>query len=107
MNKDEIEKFKESFGYKGKPKQWQEGFDACLRHWPEPWIDVKDKVPTDQQEVIVRQDPLTNNKNALFAKYNTKTNHFEVLGGTVDGIHLCVTYWSDITHWRPKPETTI
>ena len=31
----DIEKIKEEFGYKGKPKQWQVGFDALLRHMPD------------------------------------------------------------------------
>lgn len=29
------EKIKEEFGYKGKPKQWQVGFDALLKHMPD------------------------------------------------------------------------
>ncbi len=32
---DLIEKVKEEFGYVGKPKQWQLGFDALLHHLPD------------------------------------------------------------------------
>ena len=31
----DIEGIKKEFGYKGKPKQWQIGFDALLRHMPD------------------------------------------------------------------------
>ena len=32
---DKGDKIREDFGYTGKPKQWQQGFDALLKHIPE------------------------------------------------------------------------
>jgi hypothetical protein len=31
----DAEKIRKDFGYEGKPKQWQMGFDALLRHMPD------------------------------------------------------------------------
>lgn len=51
---DIIEKIKQEFGYDGKPKQWQQGFDALLRHLPDiikenEFADLKDFAQSQQK----------------------------------------------------------
>jgi len=73
------------------------------------WIDVNhESKPKDGEWVIVRQDPETTaTRHALPAKYDENTKKFAAPNSTLDGIHLIIGYWSDVTHWMPLPSIDI
>ena len=48
----DAEKIREEFGYIGKPKQWQMGFDALLKHMPDY---LKEEDLEVREEMILRQ----------------------------------------------------
>jgi hypothetical protein len=89
---------------KRKVARCSSGQVECRVSLPSGWIDVNEKLPENDQYVIVRQNPETTaTRHSLFAKFDATGKRFISPGSSIDGIHLCVAYWSDITHWMPMP----
>ncbi|MFA5395441.1 MAG: hypothetical protein WC346_05405 [Methanogenium sp.] len=78
INKDIIKK---QFGYNGKPKQWQVGFDALLNH-----IDDLFRIDIQQKKEVISKTPLPEKvfydhifsliKNLLIDNINYKTCYY-------------------------------
>ena len=79
------------------------------------WRRVEDVLPDDQQDVLVSQQiapdfdiksgtHIPSKKKVKFAKYEAVSKRFIAPGSSMDGIHLVVGWWNDITHWMPLPE---
>lgn len=69
----------------------------------EEWISVHKKLPEDKQRVLIVQPPSWEPR---FAEYAARERQFTNPGGTIDGFHLCVSYWSNVLFWRPLPPFT-
>ena len=62
--RDFNEKIKKEFGYAGKPKQWQVGFDSLLRYLSDyPHLSLQSTIEEAMQTFL--QNPITRNKEAV------------------------------------------
>lgn len=66
------------------------------------WISIDTKLPEENQEIIC-YNGVTSNM-AIFRKQNGE-NSFELVRHTIPGERVYIRYWTDVTHWMPKPDS--
>ena len=79
-------------GYKGNDCTFEQGADWLIAHGVtvQEWISVADKIPPDQEEVLV----LTQSKNGV---RNVDKGYWAI-------DHFIHRGRSEVTHWMPMPE---
>lgn len=75
------EKVKEEFGYRGKPKQWQMGFDALLRHMPDYLKANKEPVADVPLQCGVSHDTFVNGLKELVEMWRETANALPGMDG--------------------------